>query len=155
MISNNSIAHDDTSLQSDTCTDLYTGTNDDIWAKNGGGVDFCGLRCPSAKSLGKIIFKAYWVDQDVTPVHPFVLRGVGEQRGVSSGQMRQVKAGTYISALESHRGPRERRTENEVFWLSDIHPESSKIVRVQLSVCSNFREDLLLDRGWSKLAISV
>lgn len=87
MISNDSIAHDDTSLQSHTCTDLYTGTNDDIWAKNGGGVDFCGLGCSSAKSLREMRFKAYWVDQDVTSVHPLVLCGIGKQGGVCSGQM--------------------------------------------------------------------
>lgn len=45
MIPDHRIAHDDTSLETDTRANLHTGTNDDVGAEDGGRVDFCGLRC--------------------------------------------------------------------------------------------------------------
>lgn len=49
---------------------------------------------------------------------------------------------------------RSRRTQDEILWLSDIHPEASEIVRVQLSVGSDLGEDLLFDGSRSELHVS-
>jgi hypothetical protein len=45
-------------------------------------------------------------------------------------------------------------TRNVILWLSDIHPESLHIIRVELVISSNRGEDLLFDRSWSELCIS-
>jgi len=45
-------------------------------------------------------------------------------------------------------------TRNVILWLSDIHPESLHIIRVELVISSNCGEDLLLNRCWSELSVS-
>ena len=46
-------------------------------------------------------------------------------------------------------------TRNVILWLSDIHPESLHIIRVELVISSNCGEDLLFDRSGSELFISL
>lgn len=46
-------------------------------------------------------------------------------------------------------------TSQEVFRLSDIHPESGQIERMELLSGSDFREDFLFNRSWTKLLAGV
>jgi hypothetical protein len=48
-------------------------------------------------------------------------------------------------------GEVEAGARDEVLGLADVHPEAGKVERVQLVVGSDFREDLLLDRGRAEL----
>jgi hypothetical protein len=80
----------------------------------------------------------YRVYQNVAAIDPLVLGRVGQKRGTSSGKVREVKTGTR----------------QVVLGLSDVHPETLKIVCMQLVVGSDLREDLLFYRCRSKLIVS-
>ena len=45
-------------------------------------------------------------------------------------------------------------TRNVILWLSDIHPESLHIIRVELVISSDCGEDLLFNGCWSELSVS-
>jgi len=45
-------------------------------------------------------------------------------------------------------------TRNVILWLSDIHPESLHIIRVELVISGNSGEDLLFDRSRAGLTVS-
>jgi hypothetical protein len=70
---------------------------------------------------------------------------------VSSSQVGQVEAGSYMSAVSVAGHEEQELTRNVILWLSDIHPESLHVIRVKLVISSNCGEDLLFNRGWAEL----
>jgi len=59
-----------------------------------------------------------------------------------------------MSACDPSSERRIRLTRNVVLWLSDIHPESLHVIRMELVISGNCGEDLLFDRSWAELFIS-
>ena len=110
--------------QDDTSLKPNTWTNLDTWTD-----DDVGTEDGSRVDLGRR------VDEDVSSVDPLVLAWVGEQGGMLGSQVRQVKTGTG----------------DEVLGLTDIHPETCEVEGVELAICRNRRENLLLNRGGSEL----
>lgn len=77
MVSHGSVGHDHTSLETDTRPNLRVGTNNDIGADDGCGVDFRRR-----------------VNHHITTIHPLVLRGISQQGRMLRSEVGKVKAGT-------------------------------------------------------------
>lgn len=118
MITNDCVAHDDTSLKTSSWSDLGTWSDNDVRANQCRRID-----------LGR------WVHKHVAAIHPLVLRRIGQEGRVGRGKVREVEASSG----------------QVVFRLTYVHPESLQIERMQLLVGSDGGEDLLFDRGRSKL----
>lgn len=92
-------------------------------------------------------------------MYPLVLLGVGEEGRVGGGEVRKVKTGSYeisrkVSLLiwRQEVEPSLALTRKVILGLTDVHPESLQVKRVQLVVGSDGREDLLFDRSRSELS---
>ena len=92
-------------------------------------------------------------------MYPFVLLGVGEEGRVGGSEVRKVKTSSYKSIkkvslliwqqeLESSLA----LTRKVILGLTDVHPESLQVERVQLVIGSDGRENLLFNRSRSELS---
>lgn len=77
----------------------------------------------------------YGIHQDVSTVHPFVLRRVDQQRRTAGSKVRQVETGAR----------------QVVFGLSNVHPEALQVESMKLLISGNGGEDFLFYRCRSQL----
>lgn len=112
------------------------------------------LRCVEKQTGG-----THGVDEDVASLDPRLL-GVREKRRRLRREVREVEAGTCRqqtsrSVSQSEKAASDQvRTSDVVLGLSNVHPEALEVERVELSLRSNEREDLLLDRGGLELFLA-
>lgn len=136
MVAHGSVGHDHTSLKTNTRSNLRIGTNNDIGADDGCGVDFRRLSNSIRVSCHRILYRVtHRVNHHVTTIHPLVLGGVSEQRRMLGSEVGKVEAGTC----------------QEVFWLTDIHPEPLEVERMQLLIGSDCGENFFFDRSGAEL----
>lgn len=136
MVAHGSVGHDHTSLKTNTRSNLRIGTNNDIGADDGCGVDFRRLSNSIRVSGHRILYRVtHRVNHHVTTIHPLVLGGVSEQRRMLGSEVGKVEAGTC----------------QEVFWLTDIHPEPLEVERMQLLIGSDCGENFFFDRSGAEL----
>jgi len=108
-------------LQEDATLETNAIADDDIRADDDVGADATVL----ADLRGR-------VDQDITAVH---IRLLGKLLRAALRKRRKVKAGAA----------------EEVLWLSNVHPETLEVERVELAILDHRGEGLLLDRGGAQL----